>query len=65
MIAVNLNRKRIAFMPGITDGKKRELIIQMWLINDWYKDYNLPPLHKYMDLTKDSDHMVDDVVYFS
>jgi hypothetical protein len=36
----------------------------MWLSNKWYKEHDLPPLEDYMDLTKDSNHMVADVVYF-
>jgi len=65
MIAVSIPRRRIAFTPGLTDVIKKKLVMDLWIARDFlHGKFPLPRLHEYMDLTRSTDAMLDDVVYF-
>lgn len=64
MIAVSLPRKRIAFTPGLKDAKKKELVIQMWVKNDWLGYYCMPNLLQFSKGILTGTEAVPDVIYF-
>ena len=64
MIAVSLPRRRIAFTPGLKDVEKKELIIQMWVKNEWLGYYCMPILHTHMKLDRPQNYLLSDKIYF-
>lgn len=66
MIAVSIPRRRIAFKRGLTDAQKKNLVMNLWIKNSWceLRDFPLPRFHEYIDLTKQADYAISDVVCF-